>query len=74
MTLGPIAWLYIPEIVQPPTVPYTTMTHWILACTLITVFPIVQYYTAYLFLFFSIMTTLNAIMCYYFMVETQDKK
>lgn len=74
MTLGPIAWLYIPEIVQPPLVPYTTMTHWALACTVITIFPMIKDYAAILFLFFSLMTGCNAVMCYYLMVETREKK
>lgn len=72
-TLGPITWLYISEIVQPPTVPYTTMVNWIFSCLIITLFPMLKEYTIYLLLFFALNLLLNQIMCYYFMIETKGK-
>lgn len=42
MTVGPITWLYIPEIVQPPTIPYTTMTSWACAYLMVFLFPIIR--------------------------------
>jgi FtsH-binding integral membrane protein len=42
ITLGPIVWLYIPEVVQPNIVPYTTMTNWFCACLIITLFPVIR--------------------------------
>lgn len=42
MTLGPIVWIYISETVQPPLVPFTTMTNWIFAFLVITSFPIIR--------------------------------
>lgn len=74
ITLGPITWLYIPEIVQPPTIPKSTMINWGLACIVITLFPMIQGYTMFLFLFFSFITALNIFMCYNFMIETKNKQ
>jgi hypothetical protein len=73
ITLGPITWLYIPEIVQPPTVPYITIINWVLACLIITVFPMVKDYTSLIFLFFFGISVVNFVMCYFLMVETKGK-
>lgn len=40
ISLGPIVWLYIPEIVQPRIVPFSTATNWICASLVIILFPI----------------------------------
>lgn len=40
ISLGPIVWLYIPEIVQPKIVPFSTATNWICASLVIILFPI----------------------------------
>jgi len=40
-SLGPIVWLYIPEIVQPRIVPYSTASNWICAALVIILFPII---------------------------------
>lgn len=74
ITLGPITWLYIPQIVQPPTVPFTTMLNWFLACIIITLFPMMQAYLKWIFLFFAFIVAANFFMCYFLMVETKGKK
>ena len=39
-TLGPLVWLYIPEVVKAKYVPFTTLTNWA-GCTItVTLFPI----------------------------------
>ena len=40
LSLGPIVWLYIPEIVQPKIVPFSTATNWICASFVVILFPI----------------------------------
>jgi MFS family permease len=40
-TLGPLVWLYIPEILQPKWVPFTTMVNWGASVITILLFPII---------------------------------
>lgn len=72
-TLGPLTWLYIPEIIQPPSVPHATMVNWGVACLVITLFPIFKHHSARIFLFFALMTFCNIIMCWLLMIETKGK-
>jgi len=41
VSLGPVVWLYIPEIVAPKIVPYSTMVNWVSASSVIILFPII---------------------------------
>ena len=41
MSLGPVVWLYIPEIVQSKIIPYSTASNWISASLVIILFPII---------------------------------
>lgn len=41
LSLGPVVWLYIPEIVQPSIIPYSTAANWIGALLTIFLFPII---------------------------------
>ena len=75
LTMGPITWLYIPEIVQPPTVTYTTMTNWAFACFIIVFYPIVKDgLGSAIFLIFSLATIFFYFMTRDIMIETKDKK
>lgn len=40
VSLGPVVWLYIPEVVQPKIVSFSTATNWICASLVIILFPI----------------------------------
>ena len=42
VSLGPVVWLYIPEIVQPKIVPFSTATNWITCSMVIILFPIMK--------------------------------
>ncbi len=42
LTLGPIVWLYIPEIVEPKIIPFSTMTNLAGAALCIIVFPLIS--------------------------------
>jgi len=41
-TLGPVVWVYLPEIVQPNILPYATMVNWISAAIIMLLFPIIK--------------------------------
>jgi hypothetical protein len=41
-TLGPLAWFYISEILQPALIPFSTTANWIGALSVIFLFPIVK--------------------------------
>lgn len=74
LTMGPITWLYIPEVVQPPTVPYTTMTNWAFASCIISLYPIVgEKLGAGIFVIFGICTLVFFFICLGVMVETKNK-
>jgi len=42
LTLGPIVWMYIPEIVQASFLPYSTMMNWAGSAVCILLFPIIK--------------------------------
>lgn len=75
LSLGPIVWLYIPEIVQPKIVPYSTAANWIGALIVIMFFPILSssLTTAPLFIFFTAWCFCSFIFNHKFVVETKDK-
>lgn len=41
-TLGPVVWVYLPEIVQPKVLPYATMVNWASAAIVILLFPVIK--------------------------------
>jgi hypothetical protein len=41
LTLGPITWLYVPEIIPANIVPFATVSNWIAATVVYTMTPIV---------------------------------
>jgi SP family xylose:H+ symportor-like MFS transporter len=58
LSLGPVVWLYIPEIVQPSIVPFSTGVNWAGAALVMLLFPIITEILpnknpGYLFFFFS---------------------
>jgi len=40
VSLGPVVWLYIPEIVEPKIIPFSTMANWASCTFIIILFPI----------------------------------
>lgn len=78
LSLGPVVWLYIPEIVQPKIVPYSTASNWISASLVIILFPIMTENVlggnpALLFVFFTAWCFGSFIFNYFFVIETKDK-
>lgn len=41
ISLGPVVWLYIPEVIQPKIIPFTTAMNWTSAALVIFLFPVV---------------------------------
>lgn len=41
-TLGPVVWVYLPEIVQPNVLPYATMVNWASAALIMLLFPVIK--------------------------------
>jgi hypothetical protein len=78
LSLGPVVWLYIPEIVQPKIVPYSTASNWISASLVIILFPIatedlLNGNPGVLFVFFTVWCLGSFVFNYLFVLETKDK-
>ena len=78
LTLGPIVWLYIPEIVEPKIIPFSTMANLIGATICIMIFPLIKEALpdgnpSYLFLMFFSWCFVALFVNWKFMVETKGK-
>lgn len=78
VSLGPVVWLYIPEVVEPKVVPFSTAVNWITASIIIILFPIITTNAldgnpAYLFIFFAAICAGSWIFNAKFLIETKDK-
>lgn len=76
LSLGPVVWLYIPEIAEKKVVPLATATYWGGCSLCLIVAPIVTTAmgTPYaVFLFFGCYTLLMMIPNYLLVVETKDQ-
>lgn len=77
LTLGPIVWLYIPEIVEPNIIPYSTMTNLFGAAVCIIGFPLIAGQNASVkfvpFLFFFVWCLISFFINQKIMVETWNK-
>ena len=75
-TLGPVVWLYIPEIVPARIVPYTTLSNWAGASITIILFPILGTAigsSGYLFFIFSLWCLLSLGVNHKYVIETMGK-
>lgn len=75
-TLGPVVWLYIPEIVPASVVPFSTLANWAAASITIILFPILgdaigQF--GYLFFMFSVWCLGSLLFNHRYVVETMGK-
>lgn len=41
-TLGPVVWVYLPEIVHPNILPFATMINWASAALIMLLFPVIK--------------------------------
>lgn len=79
LTIGPVVWLYIPEIVQPNIVPFSTGMNWLGNSLVVLLFPIIkkalpEENPGYLFCFFGIWCIISTLVNMKFMVETKDRR
>lgn len=76
LSLGPIVWLYVVEILQPNFVPIATMVNWITVGVVNTLYPILceaMGGPAYPFLIFSVYTLAGFLVNRAVLVETAGK-
>jgi hypothetical protein len=78
VSLGPVVWLYIPEVVEAKFIPFTTATNWICASIVIILFPILTDNVldgnpAILFLFFAAYCLCSFIFHEKFLIESKEK-
>jgi MFS transporter, SP family, arabinose:H+ symporter len=76
-TLGPVVWLYVPEIIPSKVVPWATMTNWLGASACVIFTPIIIKLNGNnpypVFFFFGGMTMLFFILNSLLMVETKNR-
>ena len=75
-TLGPVVWLYIPEIVPAKIVPYSTLSNWAGASITIILFPILGTAignSGYLYFIFSVWCLISLGVNHKYVVETMGK-
>ncbi len=77
--MGPIAFLYVAEIIEPNIMPIVLVIYWFAAFLTVMLFPLLKSYAfdgnpGPIFVFFAAYTLLSLIINYYVMVETKDKK
>lgn len=78
VSLGPIVWLCIPEIVQPKVIPFSTAMNWICASIIIILFPIITENVlnsnpTLLFFIFTVLLILFLVFFFRSLIETKDK-
>jgi len=78
LSLGPVVWLYIPEVVQPNIVPFSTGINWGGAALVMLLFPIIKEILpnknpGYLFLFFSVWCVISFLINAKYTIETKGK-
>lgn len=78
LSLGPVVWLYIPEVVQPNIVPFSTGINWGGAALVMLLFPIIKEVLpnqnpGYLFLFFSVWCVISFLINAKYTIETKGK-
>lgn len=73
LSIGPIMWLYLPEIVQPNKIPYAITLNWLVGSLILFLFPIVRGSCGnrdcpQIFVFFAFCMFIGSVICYVFMV------
>lgn len=74
LSLGPIVWLYIPEILEPQLIPFSTGANWASASLITILFPILKKAfgtPSYLFLFYAAYSVVGIIINQKFVIETK---
>lgn len=71
-------WVYMPVIVQPEILPYSTLFNWISSALVLMLFPVMVDYMpdknpGYLFIFFALYTFMCFFVYMKFIIEIKDK-
>lgn len=78
ISLGPVVWIYVAEIVQPDWLPYTTMVNWFTMAMVNTLFPIAKHALGgnpqWIFMTYGVYTFLVYWVNRAVLIETQDKQ
>lgn len=75
-TLGPVPWIYLPEIVEPDIVGISTMLNWLTAALISFIFPLIVAALGgpeWMFLILSLTMWISYFINDKLMVETKDK-
>lgn len=76
LSLGPVVWLYIPEILEPGLIPLSTGANWGVASLITILFPILKEAfgsCAYLFVFYAVYSAVGLLLSQKFVIETKGK-
>ena len=74
LTLGPFFWIYVPEIVPPEVIPFSTFAYWIAGAIVIFMFPFDEFENFYyMLLFFLGWSLLSLVTNKVLVVETKGK-
>jgi hypothetical protein len=76
LSLGPIVWLYIPEILEPDLIAFSTGANWATATLITILFPIIKDAlgtAAYLFLFYAFYSLLGFFFNQKYVIETKGR-
>lgn len=77
MSLGPVFWLYIPEIVEPEMIPFPTLANWASSSLVVIFFPILTNLFSSplpLFIFFAGWGIVSYKVNGSYLIETKGKK
>jgi hypothetical protein len=77
-SLGPVIWMYIPELVDPKVIPWALVTHWLSSALLVFLFPVVTDNLlgedpSLVFIFFAVYLLISVPLNHRLMVETKGK-
>lgn len=76
LSLGPVVWLYIAEIVEPEIIPYSTLVNWTATTIVIVTFPILSKVFGSpvpLFFFFAVWSSISLVVNRKLLIETKGK-
>lgn len=75
LSLGPVVWLYIPEILEPDLIPFSTGANWAVASLITILFPILKNKIgeAPLFMIYAGYSALGLFFSQKFVLETKGK-
>lgn len=76
LSLGPVVWLYIPEVLEPRYIPISTLSNWLSAAIIMFSYPVLSKAIgpSPLFFFFAAWCAVSFFVGQKFLIETKDKQ